>query len=406
MNCLVCKKPIPDNSPRKLCREHSDAKHLFKSVDLLKSEDLFGKAPTIFVGEYGYPKVSVGILSPPERKDDAWLYDAPNFWGRNLFDSPSVVSLRSSLINSKFEVSIKQKTNKLLEMAQEISMASKPVDVDILLHKKPVFKLNVNDITMPHGPRVDLKTVRLAENPHIDTKVEKVVSDTDLKSVDAMKYLNSKGFGENELIKLLSVGNLGVKVQRRLVPTKWSITAVHDQLGKNLINNIKDYNSLDYTIFFGSYMDNFFLVMTFPDVWSYELFETYITGKPEKELNYTTDHELYGGRKTYAENCVGGYYSSRLAVLEKLNELHKQASVLVIRFTLPTYDVPLGVWVVLEATRKSVQNKVMSFASREEMIEHAKRLAKNKFGLDISIFLNSSKVLNNIKSQSKLSNFF
>ncbi len=406
MNCLVCKKPIPDNSPRKLCREHSDAKFLFKSVSLLKSEDLSGKAPTVFVGEYGYPKVNVGILSPPERRDDAWLYDAPNFWGQNMFDSPSVISLRSSLINSKFEVSIKQKSNKLLEMAQEISMASKPVDVDISLQKKPVFKLNVNGITMPHGPRADLKTARLAENPRIDTKVEKVVSDTDLKSVDAMMYLNSKGFGENELIKLLSVGNLGVKAQRKLVPTKWSITAVHDQLGKRLIDTIKDCNSMGYSMFFGGYMDNFFLVMAFPDVWSYELFETYVSGQPSKDLNYTTDHEFYGGRKAYADNCVGGYYSSRLAVLEKLDALHRQASVLVIRFTLPAYDVPLGVWVVLEATRKSMQSKPVSFDSVEEMISYAEMFAKNKFGIDISVFLENSKVLSNIKSQKKLSQFF
>jgi hypothetical protein len=407
MHCLVCKKPIPDNNSRRLCPEHSNANALFKSVDLLQSKDFYGKAPNVFIGSYGYPNVNIGILSPPERKEDTWLYDAPNFWAEQQFDKQSIIGLRSSLINSRFKASVKDNNSKFLEAAQEISMASKPVDVDIILQKKPYFKLNINDITMPHGPKADLTSFKLAENPSIPTKVDKIVSDTDLKSVEGLNILYNKGINENDLIKLLSVGNLGIKLQRRLVPTRWSITAVHDQLGKSIINGLKDNNHSDHTLFFGGYMHNYFLVMFFPDVWAFELFETYV---PEvqslRKLSFTTDFEFYGGRKSYAKNCVGGYYAARLAVLEKMKEMKKQGTVLVLRFTTFEYDVSLGVWVVLEATRKALESHPLKFDSREEMLKYAKEMIQAKFEVSINQFLFKSQVLKQIKTQKKLFNYF
>ena len=39
------------------------------------------------------------------------------------------------------------------------------------------------------------------------------------------------------------------------------------------------------------------------------------------KARFTTDYEPYTGRKTYAENCVGGYYAARLPILEKLKDI-------------------------------------------------------------------------------------
>jgi len=35
-----------------------------------------GIAP--FVGRYGYPSINIGLLAPPDEKDDTWLYMIPN----------------------------------------------------------------------------------------------------------------------------------------------------------------------------------------------------------------------------------------------------------------------------------------------------------------------------------------
>ena len=149
--------------------------------------------------------------------------------------------------------------------------------------------------------------------------------------------------------------------------------------------------------------------MLFEREWSYELFETYL----KKDVNpwskngyaYSTDYENYQGRKNYAEECAGGYYAARLPTLEKMKNNKRQQSALVLRFISSEYNVPLGVWVCREATRKSLIEKPINFASEKLMLIYAKQLIKRKFGFDLNLLLKESKLLKNKKTQKNLSEF-
>jgi hypothetical protein len=206
----------------------------------------------------------------------------------------------------------------------------------------------------------------------------------------------------------LSVGNLGIGKNRKLVPTRWSITAVDDTVGKDWLNEIRQYPETDYTSFFGGYLGNYFLILFYPDVWSYELFETYMpksSWNVTEETQFTTDYEAYAGRKTYAENCGGGYYAARLPILEKLKGMKRQASVLCLRFITGEYAVPLGVWVVREAVRKAMSSKPLHFADKSLMMKYANALIKKKFGFNLDNITKYSILLKEIKTQRKLTSF-
>jgi len=380
---------------------------LFRVRDAIVKEEFTSDAVAPFVGKYGYPNINIGILAPPEQSEDAWLYDAPKHWAAENFEIPRIVDFRSSLLNSRSSVNIKKRI-KLVELSQDIAMSSKPVDIDIHLQEKPRFRLNLDSHMAPTGPNAKLKKATITENPKIHTKVWKVFDDIDLKANEAVNYLYENNFDENFLSKLLSVGTLGLKVNRKLTPTRWSITATDDIIGKKLINEIKDYNEINsYYSFFGNYLGNYYLILMFPEIWSYELFETYVPqnwnfGKP---LRFTTDYENNFGRKEYASNTVGGYYTVRLGILEKLKAMKKQASVLALRFITDEYIMPLGVFVTREATRKAVKNKTIEFASKELMLEYARKLAKKRFNCNADHLLNASKLLSDIKHQAKLERF-
>lgn len=380
---------------------------LFRIRDTLEKEEFTSDAVAPFVGRFGYPNINVGILAPPEQNEDAWLYDAPKYWSAENYEIPRIVDFRSSLLNSRYNINIKKKI-KLLELSQDIAMSSKPVDVEIQLQEKPRFRLNLDSYMAPTGPNAKLKKASITENPKIHTKVYKVFEDTDLKAGNAINYLYENNFDENFLSKLLSVGTLGLKPNRKLTPTRWSITATDHIIGKNLINEVKDFSETNsYYSFFGNYLGNYYLVLMFPEIWSYELFETYVPTNWNfgKQLRHSTDYESYDGRKDYASNTVGGYYTVRLAILEKLKEMKKQASVLALRFITDEYTMPLGVWVTRQAARKAAENKPIEFSSKELMLEYARRLAKKRFNYDADYLFNSSKLLRNIKQQTKLEKF-
>ncbi len=372
----------------------------FKIKLKLKKEQFFGSSPAPFVGRFGYPFVNVGVLSPPETTQDAWLYDAPRFWSAQQLRIPEIVEFRSSLINSHSKSHVRS-SSRLREISMQVGMASQPVELELSLKRMPVLRMSADSVNAPTGPSAEVKFAKITSNPKIPAKVEKMYSDTDLKAAEAINYLYSSGFDENFLTRILSVGTVGLKPDRKLVPTRYSITATDDIIGKQLIGKIRDYAACsDYWLYFGGYLGNYFAVMLFPEVWSYELFET-LAGSSY----FTTDFEPYEGRKSYVEQTAGGYYASRLPVLEKLSELKRQASVLVIRVITNDYTIPLGVWVVREAVRKALRSKPATFASPELMIGYAASLIKDRLNHSINGILGRSKLVGNIKKQKKLAQF-
>lgn len=372
----------------------------------LDKKNFQGTAPTVFVGRYGYPQVHVGILAPPDIVEkEAELYDAPREWSKRGFDIPDVLGFRSVLINSRVQASVRV-VKRYVEISQEVALSSKPVDVEFFLHKKPVYQMSTSDVETVMGAKAELKKAVLASTPKIDARVEKVIDD-DLKAGESLSLLYNKGFDETFLTRILSVGTLGLKKQRKLVPTRFSITAVDDTLGKDMIDEVKEYKQMEYQVFFGGYMGNYFLVLCFPYVWSYELFEMYMPStllNAEKEVKFSTDYEFFDGRKNYAENCVGGYYASRLSVLEKLKSLKEQGAVVVLRFVTEEYSTPVGVWVVRQASRQAVEHGRM-FSSQIEMLQYVKNFVLERFHYDIDKVLRESKVLTLIKTQKRLFDF-
>ncbi|MBL7050653.1 hypothetical protein ISS04_00645 [Candidatus Woesearchaeota archaeon] len=398
MKCLMCK--TVGVFERGLCASCAK-KEIFNKVRNFK-KDFFGSVPSPFIGHYNYPNINVGILSLQDIRKDASSFDAPSEWAtlnKGVYD---ILDYRSALVNARK----KSNVYKIEDITRLVGIATKPVEMEIDLKKKPRFGLNFNSEASPYGPNVEVKKAKITENVKIARAVEKVNDDIDLKSNNALSYLYKKGFDENFLSKLLSVGSVGIGKDRRLVPTRWSITAVDDSMSKQMINELKDFNEINYDLYFGGYLGNYYLVCFFPGEWSFELFESYVEKKvnqwSKSNLRYATDYENVFGRKEYAKETAGGYYAARLPVSEKLKSLKRKGSVLVFRFITEEYTVPLGVWVVRESIRKALKNKPLNFGNKELMLKYAKIFVKKKFGVEIDEMIRKSILLKELKTQKRL----
>ena len=384
-----------------------------KALDIVDKEFLGNTPPTIFVGSkyIQYKKANVGVLSPIDNKEEAKKYDDPYLWYNQGYKIEQIADLRANLINARKKEGIfdVRNSNKYLELAQEIAMSFKTTSIEVELKKKLRPRISMDNIHLPFGPSGEISKIRANENIKVNQHLEKVFYDTDLKSADALKILNKKGIPEYALSQILSIGITGLKHNRRLVPTKWSITATDDILGKDLIKKIKDYNSIeDYRILFGNYFGNYYLIFLFPEIWNYELFESSMPDQlntPEDELYTTTDYENYYGRKDYAENTVGGYYAARLSLLEYLNNKKIQVSCLLLRFVTSEYSIPLGVFVVRQAVRRTVNTQEIIFNDKKTMLDYGRQLIMKRFNYNIDNLLKKSILLNKINTQTKLFQF-
>jgi len=368
--------------------------------------------PSVFIGsKLKYPLVNVGIMSPLEREEDAWIYDDEKYWAENNFEINDVLHLRNSLLNSRFQskVTDTRLNKKFVNLAQEIAIASKPVDVEIELKNRVRVERKKDKVLTPHGLKAPLKQAKVTSNVKVDRNIDKAIND-EVKASESVNSLYDKNFSEYVLNKILSVGVLGLKKNKRLVPTRWSITATDDMLGKHLLNRIQNYKWLDsYELHFGEFLGNSYLILLFPGVWSYELFELYLPGSswnPTSEIKASTDSEGFHGRTSYAFNTVGGYYAARLPIMKYLDDIKKQASVLAVRIEGPSYWAALGVWVVRESVKKAMAKQGIKFNGKDELIESAKKIGKIKYNFDYETIFQRSNLLRQIKTQKNLNEWF
>ncbi|MEM3458855.1 MAG: Nre family DNA repair protein [Candidatus Bathyarchaeia archaeon] len=381
------------------------ANYFLKSIPLMQSEDIAGASPpSVFVGRIGYPYVYAGPLVPPIEEDTS-IYDLPEFWLGKTIDE--IVSFRSMLIRGKHRVQVRkfEEAGKIIDKTRELALAVKPVDVELILTKKPRGFLFLDDDVQPFGPSAPIRDL-LVGNARWDHQIEKAYSDTDLKATNAVLELYDKGVLVTKIQRAFSVGAFGLKQNRRLVPTRWSITAVDSILSKDLMEKVKTFPEIsEYRVYESRYLDNLFEVLMIPNAWSYEAIEAWYPGtvwNPNgKNVVMFGDWEGHEGRTTYAE--IGGcYYAARLAVCELLVKERRQATVIVLREAHPGYIMPVGVWQVRENVRNAMRQKPFMFNTLNEAL----KFIAGKFQIPIQQWIMRSELLKNALFQKRITDFF
>lgn len=346
--------------------------------------------PSVFVGRWNYPKVFVGPLVPPVHGDTA-VMDFPEQWiakSRN-----DIIDFRFSLVRGKQSVNVRG-MNKTVELLQQIALAKRSLDINAEFTKKPRGTFFHEDI-QPFGPSAPLKSIEIS-NEKFEPRLEKAYYDTDLLAREAVIDLYNRYLPVSSIQKAFSVGAFGLEVNRKLVPTRWSITAVDSTLSLNLLDEIRSYPLIDtYQVYEYNSMNTHFLILFMPTQWQYEMLEAFIKVLGNEELVFS-DYELYKGRTDYAS--IGGcYYSGKMAIAEKLHEMKKQAGAIVFRESYPGY-IPLGVWLVRECMRAALDGKPLEFAD----MQTAMSFISSKLHLPMARFRKASALI----KQSNLRQFW
>ena len=361
-------------------------------------DSMMQKVPNMLIGSYNYPNINTGFLSSNNVQDE----DNPKEWSENpKISIKDIILKRQSLLNSRFKTDVKNP--RFQDKLKEVSLSQKSLDAEIFINGTKKREFSFNQDTLPHGPVSELKKIDILENAKIPFHVQRAESDSDLRAHEAIETLNKRGIDEHFLTKIVSAGNLGLKTQRKIVPTRWSITMIDDTLGKKYIKQIETQEMHEVSFFRGNYLGNHYYCIIIPGPWSFELFETYTEGlKNASQYQSATDHETAHGRKTYAHNTSGGYYASRIAALEYLAKVKKRGRVIIFRFITDEYWAPLGVWVVREATRKAFKKEPQTFETKEDVIKYCFLRALKEFKININPLIRDSKIIKEAQTQRTL----
>ncbi len=386
-----------------ICGNINCKKHSMLLTNVKRISEFSGSSPPeIFVGKYNYPNVYIGILSPITHGNTEIL-SSQELWHKNRLSMPEIINLRSQLIYGRNQSNIKKVLNielksRFLSTMQEVAMTSHSIGTEFIL-EKGIQENKETDSTSPLiNNAAQVKSVRLEDNPLINKKIDYLTNDRDVKSNTALLELEKSNIPTSTLIKILSAGLLGLGNRRKLVPTRWAITAVDDTLSKNKLKKIRYHNEIsDIQVFTAEYLGNHYEFLLLSDRFSFEVIEINST-TPENNWH---DYESFFGRKYYAESVTGAYYANRLALCEYLEKVHKQASCIVFREISPEYTQSMGVGVLRQISREAFSKQPERFTSINEALERI----QSRIKLPLAIFTNKSIILKDYGKQKRLTGF-
>lgn len=382
--CIYCK------GSRNLCGLGKcplyDKIKMKQSMKKLDGNKFFGPSHSIFVGHAFYPNVYVGPLG---NFGSSELGNEPSSWFGQDYDK--IIEKRSTVLRTKYKQSVYSKS-RFIEENQLLAMAKKPANVEMNFNGKPVYKMSFSDIVQPMGPSVSVKNIKIVENIKIARSIDKIVND-ELKANDATFILYNKKVDVYKLTNILSSGALGLEKNRKMVPTRWSITSIDDLIGKNLMKRIRTFPSInEYRVYTSEFLHNRFVILLMPGNWEFENFEAWAPGSfwsfNLKKTEIIEEHEPFKGRWRYASQG-GGYYASRLGVVEGLHRMKRQARVVVFREIYEGYVIPVGVWEVRENARHAMSGHCQKFSTLKEALDYI----RPKLRISLEEYKKRSKIL-------------
>jgi len=367
--------------------------YLSTHANLFTSDSLDGSSPpSVFVGSYGYPKVSVGPMVPPMHGDTT-LLDSPELWvGKSLEE---IVNFRLSLIRGIKNIPINEPNGRYIENLHEVAMSSRPIDSELQFYKNPKPVASIDGESAPFGPVGEVASAKFSSTSS-DKSIQRAYYDHDLKAQDAVVSLYNRGIEISKIQKCFSVGMFGKK--RKLVPTKWSITATDSIIAESLVSEILEFDLIDSCrVFSHDHLGNMFSVVLFPHRWLFENQEAWHTGN---SIGFGSDIEDAKGID-HSPVTAGAFFAAKLGVAEYLLEKKCQASALVLREIRPEYAVPVGVWQIREAIRSAMKNEPYIAENFDDGVTFAaKRMSVSK-----SEWLSKGGMLSMLKQKS-ISDFF
>jgi hypothetical protein len=355
--------------------------------------------PSVFVGSWNYPKVFAGPMITPFAGDTR-IMDTPESWIPAHTSQEDIIGYRLNLVRGKHPLDVMDLDHRLVHTLQEISLSSSSIESEAVFEGVPRGTSFTGGEHTPYGPSAPLERVDIG-NVTWQRDLEKVYYDTDLKAREAILDLHRKGVPFSSMQKAFSVGTMGTARGRRLVPTRWSITACDTTIADRLLSDVKNYPLIDTCqVREFSSLNNRYAALLVPTPWQYEWTEAFLHILGNEEMIFS-DHEGMRGKTGYSS--VGGcYYSCKMAILEALHREKRQAGVVVLREANRGY-VPLGVFNV----RENVRNAMLQTPREYEDLRTALLSTQNGFSLSLTRFIEESALLRKmlVERQTTLSMF-
>ncbi len=312
--------------------------------------------PSVYVG----PQLAVQVV--PE-----YVAFPELMWGLDL---DTIVRIRSSTLYSYVRLGTVRA--RVMDEVRDVALSIRPVLTEVRLRKRPILDLKFDGVTEPIGPRAPLDSISLSENPCIPYSVERLIEELG-RTRELVVELYRRGFIHSYIARVISCGLAGAPHRRRLVPTRWSISATDKVLSDFFVEQVRRFPvGSDYLVSWCRYLGNIYVVVLLPERWGLELIEVWLPSSVWVQV---------GGEAVVVRYCEyfrggsvpsdGGYLAVRYAVSRYLYEVQRrQYRGVVLRVVTSEYYSPVGSWQIRESIVRALRSNVVKLTTIDEVLNY------------------------------------
>lgn len=198
--------------------------------ELKPTKEIEGFGASAIVGEKNYPNLKVHNVS--NSNEDNSFFKTSDIVKRDYSD---IIKLKArNILGSTNDTYIKKTNDRINKELQDIYKSKNAIEFNSEFENELRFdKVLVNKVSGIVGSRNPLLSLKANENTSTSKKIEKYTAN-DIKSREAIISLYEKGVNEHQIINLLALGSFGMQMNKKMVPTRWAITAYDQTIEKHL----------------------------------------------------------------------------------------------------------------------------------------------------------------------------
>ena len=353
-------------------------------LEFKPSKEVEGYASTAIVGEKNYPNLKIHNVSNENKSNS--FFNSSEIVKSNYSE---IIKLKArNIFGTTDSLNIRKVDDRINEELSNIYKSKKAVGIASEFENELRFdKVALSGDFGILGSKNSLVNVKATENTQTSTKIEKYITN-DIKAKEAIISLYESKVNESQITNLLSLGNFGLNFNKKMVPTKWAISAYDQTIEKYLFEEMRNYKPIDkYELYNFKDKGNEFVIILFPYIFSAEVVETFPGAIERDVINFEN--------KLDKENpaTAGGYYATKLAIFEHLRNRKKLTAFISLR-VIADYELPLGVVFVRETVRLAMKNNKICLSNQNELETYLKFNYPQHYNLYIN-----SPVLKEIKTK-------
>lgn len=312
--------------------------------------------PGLYVETTRYPILQAGILASTEPLEWLSIYDHPESW-RGM-DRETILSMRRHLYSLVLPIDAREMQPKdHIETLQTISLSVAPVALGVEVGTLPPRHLGSQfGSQLPTSPVVNVRSLEILSNPEI-SKVAERITEKDIPAADAIWQLLDYEYSLEQVVRLMSIGLLGRKKNRRIIPMRSAYKAVIDSfIDRSIMELIDRPYTDDIQLYLGRVCNDSFTIVIRPGEprVDYLKIEDYESGCTRGTSFESTDIPTTDAKTSiYADHARFSAYRHMLADA-------KQSHIIIFHHSNQQRNRILGPWVIRAGVQEALQSSHVS----------------------------------------------